>query len=121
MRLIATLSAAAIALTASTFPSHADRSRVEAIGRCMAFYAVLSGMDGTKEPDSVSAGAIKDLGTELYSEGDRAGLPHSETQDTVVAALVALNMQIQETGRTAVEEAMGEECGNMVDQVRGLR
>jgi len=95
-------------------------SRLGTISRCIAYYAILGGMDGNKPVDSNTAAVVKDLGTELYVEAAKFSIPEETIQNAVVGALVGVNMSAKEDGMDKVTAAMQGECETLVDSVRGM-
>lgn len=123
-----------VALASSTLPVQAqapsggtekpvmrvENSRLGTISRCMAYYAVIGGMDGDKPVDSTTSAVVKDLGTELYLEAGKYNVDETTIQNAVVAALVSINMSAKEEGMDKVRAAMDRECETLVGQVRGM-
>jgi len=98
----------------------ASESRLGTISRCIAYYAIIGGMDGNKPVDSNTSAVVKDLGTELYAEAARFNIPEETIQNAVVGALVGVNMSAKEDGMDKVTAAMQGECESLVDGVRGM-
>jgi len=127
---IAVLSAALVALASAAAPAPAraqqtaapkvEDSRLGTISRCMAYYAILGGMDGDRPVDSNTSAVVKDLGTELYSEAAKYKVDEETIQNAVVAALVSINMSVKEDGLDKVKGAMDGECETLVGKVRGM-
>lgn len=118
MRSVVTSGVFAALLLAS--PVVAADPSVESIGRCMAYYAVVGGMDGSKPVDAATAGIVRELGVSLYQAAERVRMQEAEMQDKVVAELLAINLKVRESGISSIKTEMAKACEAVVDATRGI-
>jgi|HigsolmetaAR206D_1030411.scaffolds.fasta_scaffold01187_16 hypothetical protein len=97
-----------------------EDSQLGVISRCMAYYAVVGGMDGQSEVSPDLRAVVRDLGTQLYIEGSRFNVDETTLQNSVVAALVSLNLTAREEGMDVIKAAMESECDDLVSRIRGM-
>lgn len=116
--IIVTLAALTIFPTLATAETP---SSIKEIGTCMAYYAVINGLDGNKQVDAGTTAIMRDLGSKLYEEGDKAKMTQAQVQDAVVAELLRVNAQAKQEGIEKATADMADGCDRMVSSIRGIQ
>lgn len=92
-----------------------EATRFRQIGECMAYFAVVSGMDGKKEvPPAVSA-RLAALGSEFMFEASILGYDDDRAHTSVVEKLIEMNTIISEQGTQALVASHGTMCEAVVE------
>lgn len=112
--------AAVVSLTAPAAAQEtpaADETRFRQLGECMAYFAVISGMDGKKEVPPAVAGQIAALGSELMFEASVLGYDDDRAHTSVVEKLVEMNTVVSEQGTQALSASYSAMCDAVAAKV----
>jgi len=99
--------------------AQADDTRFRQLGMCIAYFAVVSGMDGKKEVPPALAARISSLASEMMFEATLLGYDDDTAHTSVVEKLVEMNTVVAEEGTGALVRANGQMCEAVAAQVEG--
>lgn len=101
-----------------TVAGAAADDRYQQLGKCMAYTAIKSGLNGQNTMSPFAEKTLGQLGDEFMFEASKLNIPEQDAQNFVVYNLVAFNLQREEKGIESLDDDHSANCDAVIKTFR---